>query len=77
MLFDDLKYTYKMMISRDGRNNTAGVSHYDMSPDEIEQPHVGLIFELLVKQHEHFGEFRYSHNGDWGWARKKGQEQAK
>lgn len=75
ILFDDLKYSYSHMISVDGRNETAGVTHYDMSPDELCAPHVGLIFELLVKDHEHFGEFRYSQDNDWGWAKKvKGQQ---
>lgn len=70
ILFDDLKYTYSRMIEHDGRSATAGVSHYEMSKDEIEEPHVGLIFELLVCDHERFGEIRYSQDGDWGWAKK-------
>ena len=77
MLFDDLTYTYRSMVELDGRVATAGVSHYDMSPDEISAPHVGLIFELLVRQHERFGEFRYSQSGDWGWAKKTGEAAAK
>ena len=70
ILFDDLKYSYCKMIERDGRIETAGVSHYDMSDDELKEPAVGQIFELLVIDHEHLGEFRYSQNSDWGWARK-------
>jgi predicted O-methyltransferase YrrM len=77
MLFDDLKYTYSRMIERDGRTATAGVSHYDMSDDELKEPAVGLIFELLVKDHERFGDFRYSQNNDWGWARKMSEKEAK
>lgn len=77
ILFDDLKYTYSHMIEQDGRTETAGVSHYDMSLDEKNEPPVGLIFELLVKDHERFGEFRYSQNNDWGWARKESEKEAK
>jgi len=77
VLFDDLRYTYSTMIEKDGRTETAGVSHYDMSDVEIREPAVGLIFELLVKDHERFGEFRYSQNNDWGWARKMSEKEAK
>lgn len=77
MLFDDLRYTYSSMIEFDGRTETAGISHYDMSDDEIREPAVGLIFELLVKDHERFGEIRYSQNNDWGWARKMSEKAAK
>ena len=77
MLFDDLNYTYQHMIEKDGRSETAGVSHYDMSEDELREPHVRLIFELLVKNHERFGEFRYSQNDDWGWAKKTTESEAR
>lgn len=77
ILFDDLIYTYSHIIEKDGRSETAGVSHYDMSLDEKNEPPVGLIFELLVKDHERFGEIRYSQNKDWGWARKVSEKDAK
>jgi predicted O-methyltransferase YrrM len=78
ILFDDLKYTYaRVMQQYPERTHTAGVSHYTMSEDELNEPAVGLIFELLVRTHPHFGEFRYSQDNDWGWTRKVAESEAK
>jgi predicted O-methyltransferase YrrM len=77
ILFDDLGYSYSQMINIDGRRETAGVSHYDMSQDEIDAKSVGLIFELLVKEHERFENFSYSFSGYWGWAQKTKDAYAK
>jgi predicted O-methyltransferase YrrM len=61
LLLDDLNWSYK-----------ADVADYDRetySDDEADAPHVRLIFDVLLKQHPSFTDFRVQ-DGSWGWAKK-------
>jgi predicted O-methyltransferase YrrM len=61
LLLDDLNWSY-----------VADVADYDRetySLDEAEAPHVRIIFDVLLKQHPSFTEFRVQ-DGSWGWAKK-------
>lgn len=41
----------------------------EMGPDELNQPHIELIFKLLVMQHPDYSNFRVKDNW-WAWAQK-------
>ncbi|HEX2677269.1 MAG TPA: class I SAM-dependent methyltransferase [Polyangiales bacterium] len=64
MLFDDYSWSYATSTAL---KNTDFVRN--MPADEREEPHVKLIFELLVKQHPSYGEFLVEEN-NWAWAKK-------
>jgi predicted O-methyltransferase YrrM len=65
ILFDDLKWTY----GSKGKDQTDGISHRKMGEDELNTPHIELIYRLLVLQHPDYSEFRIQ--GDWwAWAQK-------
>lgn len=77
ILFDDLKYNYHHMNESQGRSNEIEVDTFDprsrvakapMGEDELKECHVKLIYELLVKTHPQYGDFRYSDDGNWGYA---------
>jgi predicted O-methyltransferase YrrM len=68
ILFDDYGWSYARRARAVGRHTTDGIVHREMSPDQLEQPNVELIFRYLVMQHPDYGEFRVE--GDWAWARK-------
>ena len=53
IIFDDYNWTYAFADSR--RDSTDGITHRSLSKDELEIPHIKEIFELLVKQHPHYG----------------------
>lgn len=61
LLLDDLNWSYAADTATplDGR----------FSDDEVRAPHVRLIFDVLLKQHPSFTEFRVQ-DGSWGWAKK-------
>jgi predicted O-methyltransferase YrrM len=65
ILFDDLNWTFaKSRTLRESEMVRA------MPVEEREMPQVGKVFELLVRTHPSYGEFRT--DGLWGWARKVG-----
>jgi predicted O-methyltransferase YrrM len=65
LLMDDLDWTFS---SHD--QDTIGVMNIaPLSPAERNEPHLRAVFELIVKQHPSFTEFRIQ-DGWWGWARK-------
>jgi predicted O-methyltransferase YrrM len=72
LLLDDLDWSYKAY------EQSLGIVPSDkmhaLSERERVEPHVRSVFELLVKQHPSFTEFR-EHDGAWGWARKAPGEQ--
>lgn len=70
ILFDDLKYNYEQYFQRTGNKHRFGVARDDLADDELTQSHVGMIYEMLVKPHESFDQFQYTHDENWGWARK-------
>lgn len=67
LLLDDLRWSYG------GAGNTfapgQGPADLGLSPAEVQAPHMQLVFDLIVRQHPAFAEFRVE-NADWGWARK-------
>ncbi|MCP5304072.1 MAG: class I SAM-dependent methyltransferase [Chromatiaceae bacterium] len=80
VLFDDLRYNYHTMNERSGISNQFSLDTYDprsrvvrapMGDDELKACHVGLIYELLVKTSPEFHNFRYSCDGNWGYAQKR------
>lgn len=67
LLLDDLRWRY----AAPGTSSGPSQGHEDlgMSAAEVALPHMQLVFDLIVRQHPSFSEFRVE-NGDWGWARK-------
>lgn len=68
IVFDDLQWTYESKL-REGKKKTDGVSMLEMGEDELNQPHVELIFQLLVMQHPSYSNFLVKDDW-WGWAQK-------
>ncbi len=62
LLLDDLEWSYA--------SSPSGASEpFPMSPSERREPHMRAVFDLLVRQHPSFTQFRVE-NGNWGWAQK-------
>jgi predicted O-methyltransferase YrrM len=61
LLLDDLNWSYAADVNPPEPDR--------FSADEIQAPHVRLIFDVLLKQHPNFTEFRVQ-DGSWGWAKK-------
>ena|SRR5688572_19508044 len=76
LLMDDLGWSYGEQGSRDGRESCDGITNRSMTAEELAEPHLAAIFELLVKQHPTFDEFRIERDGWWGWARKAPQRRS-
>jgi len=68
LVFDDYSWTYARADRR--RATTDGVSHRELSSDELRTPAVREVFELLVKQHPDYAEFELYPVEDWAVARK-------
>jgi predicted O-methyltransferase YrrM len=68
IIFDDFNWTYAWADKR--RDSTDGITHRSLSRDEQEIPHIREVFELLVKQHPHYGNFLIIDAGDWALAQK-------
>jgi predicted O-methyltransferase YrrM len=68
IIFDDYHWTYAEANNR--RSSTDGITHRSLSKDEQEIPHVKEIFELLVKQHPNYGNFKLFESDDWALAQK-------
>lgn len=68
IIFDDYNWTYASAANR--RAATDGITHRELSKDELELPHIREIFELLVKQHPSYGRFTLLDGGDWAMAQK-------
>ena len=68
IIFDDYGWTYARANKR--RDATDGITHRSLSKEEQEIPHIREIFELLVKQHPHYGNFVLLSDGDWALAQK-------
>jgi predicted O-methyltransferase YrrM len=61
ILLDDLNWTYAGSdVNVDGRH---------FSDDELRLPHIKAVFEVIVKQHPNFTEFRQE-DASWVWAKK-------
>jgi len=68
IIWDDYKWTYASANKR--REATDGITHRNLSDDELNIPHVKAIFELLVMQHPNYGNFIIQEDSDWVWANK-------
>ena len=64
IVFDDYKWTY----AKYSKNNLDGVTIREMSDDQIRQPNIELVFQLLVMQHPNYSNFVVDE--DWAWAQK-------
>ncbi|MFH1184749.1 MAG: class I SAM-dependent methyltransferase [Chloroflexota bacterium] len=68
LIFDDYNWTYACADQR--RDATDGITHRSLSTAERETPHVREIFELLVRQHPHYGTLMLLDGGNWALAQK-------
>ena len=58
-----------MRKRREGKTKSDGVPLGGMDADELSEPHVELIFKLLVMQHPAYANFRVK-DDCWAWAQK-------
>jgi predicted O-methyltransferase YrrM len=65
LLLDDLGWTYEGGSHGPGQ----GPDDLHLSPGERTAPHVRAVFDVIVRQHPAFTEFR-EEDGWWGWAHK-------
>lgn len=68
ILFDDYDWRYADASAR-GKEAADGISIRALSDDQIEQPNVKAIFELLVAQHPSYSQCQVQ-DTSWAWARK-------
>ncbi|NJK63975.1 MAG: class I SAM-dependent methyltransferase [Synechococcaceae cyanobacterium SM2_3_1] len=68
IIFDDYNWTYASADNK--RDSTDGITHRSLSQAEQEIPHIREIFELLVKQHPHYGNLLVLEGDDWALAQK-------
>ena len=68
VIFDDYNWTYELAGLR--REVTDGITHRELSNDELTTPQIREVFDLLVKQHPDYGNFRVDVEGDWAIAQK-------
>jgi predicted O-methyltransferase YrrM len=68
LVFDDYSWSYALADRR--RDATDGVTHRELSVDELRTPAIREVFELLVKQHPAYAEFELYPVEDWAVARK-------
>ena len=73
VIFDDYGWTYDKEIKA-GNTETDGISHRNLSDQELHSPQIKEVFHLLVMQHENYGNFIVHGEGDWAWAQKVKQE---
>lgn len=64
LLFDDYQWVY----SGYSKDVMDGITIRDLSEDQIREPNIKAIFELLVMQHDKYSDFIIDE--DWAWARK-------
>ena len=67
IIFDDYNWSYGWADGR--KTSTDGITHRELSEDEIKTPQVREVFELLVRQHPDYSNFRVIDN-DWAIAQK-------
>jgi predicted O-methyltransferase YrrM len=68
IIFDDYDWTYAGADA--SRAATDGITHRILSEAERTTPQIREVFELLVVQHEDYGEFVIEDHRDWAMARK-------
>ncbi|TMQ07219.1 MAG: class I SAM-dependent methyltransferase [Deltaproteobacteria bacterium] len=69
LIFDDYNWTYAQASRQ--REVTDGITHRTLSQDEQEIPHIREVFELLVKQHPHYGRLMLIEDSEWAIAQKQ------
>jgi predicted O-methyltransferase YrrM len=67
LLLDDLDWSYGDPTRSFGPGQ--GPKDLGLSDSEMSKPHMQLVFDLIVRQHPSFTEFRIE-DGAWGWAHK-------
>jgi predicted O-methyltransferase YrrM len=67
ILFDDYSWTYEKYLRR--KEVMDGITIRKLGPDERAEPHVALIYQLLVRQHPSYSNFIVQSNW-WAWAQK-------
>ncbi len=66
ILFDDYAWSYSEHYDK---QITDGISHREMSQDQLESPNIELVFKLLVMQHPNYSRFQID-DESWAWAKK-------
>ena len=66
ILFDDYGWSYS---EHNDKQVTDGISHREMSEDQLHSPNIKLVFQLLVMQHPNYSNFKID-DESWAWARK-------
>jgi predicted O-methyltransferase YrrM len=66
ILFDDYGWSYS---EHNDKQVTDGISHREMSKDQLHSPNIKLVFQLLVMQHPNYSKFKID-DESWAWARK-------
>ena len=66
ILFDDYGWSYS---EHNDKQVTDGISHREMSEDQLHSPNIKLVFQLLVMQHPNYSNFQID-DESWAWARK-------
>lgn len=72
LLFDDYDWRYADAAAR-GKDTADGITLRSLPEDQIAQPNVRAIFELLVAQHPEYSNCRVQDNS-WAWAQKTAGE---
>jgi len=75
LLLDDLEWHYDPSTPFVGPGGQ-GADDLGLSQAERAVPHMRAVFDLIVKQHPSFTEFKVE-NDDWGWAHKNAGAQRK
>lgn len=68
LLLDDLQWTYRSKLE-EGKSKSDNIRLADLADDELDRPHLELIFWLLIMQHPSYSNFRVRDYW-WGWAQK-------
>jgi predicted O-methyltransferase YrrM len=68
ILFDDYSFTYDKYLKR--REVMDGITIRQLGPEERSEPHVELIYQLLVRQHPSYSNFVIQ-SKCWAWAQKE------
>jgi len=68
ILFDDYRWRYRDY----SKDILDGITARSMSEDQIDQPNIELVFNLLVMQHPDYSKFIIDE--DWAWAQKISSE---
>jgi SAM-dependent methyltransferase len=68
LVFDDLRWNFQRKVD-EGKTNLDGIPLSNMGIKELTQPHIELIFKLLVMQHPDYSHFRIKDEW-WAWAKK-------